>query len=77
MWVRKRVINILDLSNDYYQVEFSYEDDKKAALVDGAWLFYDHYLTIKKWGPNFQPDSDTIKEVTVWTQNVDGKNQLV
>lgn len=29
MWVRKGVISIIDLSNDYYLVAFSHEDDKK------------------------------------------------
>jgi hypothetical protein len=66
MWVRKGVINIIDLSNDYYLVAFSHEDDQYSALMDGPWFIYDHYLTVKEWSPNFHPASDTIKEVAVW-----------
>ncbi|GAU10508.1 hypothetical protein TSUD_420790 [Trifolium subterraneum] len=29
---------------------------------------YDHYLTVKEWSPNFQPESDTIEEVAVWVR---------
>ncbi|XP_058765607.1 uncharacterized protein LOC131639119 [Vicia villosa] len=68
MWVRKGVISIIDLSNDYYLVAFSHEDDKKAAMANGPWFIYDHYLTVKDWKPNFQPDCDTISEVAVWVR---------
>ncbi|CAJ2632298.1 unnamed protein product [Trifolium pratense] len=66
MWVRKGVISIIDLSNGYYLVAFSNEEDQYAALMDGPWFIYDHYLTVKEWSPNFHPASDTIKEVAVW-----------
>ncbi|PNX84577.1 hypothetical protein L195_g040639, partial [Trifolium pratense] len=68
MWVRKGVINIIDLSNDYYLVTFSHEDDQYAALMDGPWFIYDHYLTVKEWSPNFHPASDTIEKVAVWVR---------
>ncbi|XP_058725763.1 uncharacterized protein LOC131597062 [Vicia villosa] len=70
MWVRKGVISIIDLSNDYFLVAFSHEDDKKAAMANGPWFIYDHYLAVKDWKPNFQPDSDTIDEVAVWVRVV-------
>ncbi|XP_058786104.1 uncharacterized protein LOC131660794 [Vicia villosa] len=68
MWVRKGVISIIDLSNDYYLVAFSHEDDKKVAISKGPWFIYDHYLTVKDWRPNFQPDCDSIVEVAVWVR---------
>jgi hypothetical protein len=68
MWVRKGVISIIDLSNDYYLVAFTNEEDQAAALMDGPWFIYDHYLTVKEWSPNFHPASDTIKEVAVWVR---------
>ncbi|MCH84322.1 hypothetical protein A2U01_0005153, partial [Trifolium medium] len=68
MWVRKGVISIIDLSNDYYLVAFSHEEDQYAALMDGPWFIYDHYLTVKEWSPNFHPASDTIKKVAVWVR---------
>jgi hypothetical protein len=67
-WVRKRVITIIDLGNDYYLVAFSNAEDQYAALMDGPWFIYDHYLTVKEWSPNFHPTSDTISKVVVWVQ---------
>ncbi|GAU51239.1 hypothetical protein TSUD_129860 [Trifolium subterraneum] len=68
MWVRKGVISIIDLRNDYYLVAFSHEDDQYAMLMDGPWFIFYHYLTVQEWKPNFNPISDTIKEVAVWMQ---------
>lgn len=66
MWVKREVITIIDLSNDYYLVAFSHEDNKKAALANGLWFIYDHHLTVKDWSPNFQSGSDTITKYAVW-----------
>ncbi|KAK2425036.1 zinc ion binding / nucleic acid binding protein [Trifolium repens] len=68
MWVKKGIINIIDLGNDYYLVTFSHDLDHATALTNGPWFIYDHYLTVKEWSPNFHPQSDTIKKVAVWVR---------
>jgi hypothetical protein len=68
MWVKKGIINIIDLGNDYYLVTFSHDLDHDVALTNGPWFIYDHYLTVKEWSPNFHPQSDTIKKVAVWVR---------
>ncbi|CAK8572834.1 unnamed protein product [Lathyrus sativus] len=70
MWVRKGIINIIDLSNDYYIVAFTHEEDKHEALVDGSWFIYDHYLNVKHLSPDFHLKSDTIKNVSMWIRIV-------
>lgn len=66
LWVRKGIINIIDLSHDYYLVAFINEDNKKVTLPDGLWFIYDHYLTMKEWTLEFHPESDSIVNVDVW-----------
>ncbi|XP_058733249.1 uncharacterized protein At4g02000-like [Vicia villosa] len=68
MWVKKGIINIIDLTNDYYLVTFTHDQDHMMALMNGPWFIYDHYLTVKEWCPNFHPQSDTIKSVAVWVR---------
>lgn len=65
MWVKKGIISTIDLSNGYYLIDFSPEDDKRVAIESGHWFIYDHYLTIKDWCPNFQLKKDSIDEVSV------------
>ncbi|XP_058742315.1 uncharacterized protein LOC131614777 [Vicia villosa] len=66
MWVRKGIIRIVDLGHDYYLVCFTHEEDKNAAMSDGPWFVYDHYLTVKEWTPDFHPENDSIVNVAVW-----------
>ncbi|XP_058780632.1 uncharacterized protein LOC131654593 [Vicia villosa] len=66
MWVRKGIIRIIDLGYDYYLVCFTHDDDKNAAMMDGPWFIYDHYLTVKEWTPDFHPENDSIVNVAVW-----------
>ncbi|XP_058762592.1 uncharacterized protein LOC131635973 [Vicia villosa] len=66
MWVKKGIINIIDLGHEYYLVTFTHEDDKNEALLDGPWFIYDHYLTVKEWTPNFHLESEAIVNVAVW-----------
>lgn len=42
MWVRKGIINIIDLGYDFFLVTFSNLEDRDHALLDGPWLIYDH-----------------------------------
>lgn len=66
LWVRHGIINVIDLGNDYFLVDFSSSDDLNHALTEGPWLIYDHYLIVRKWCPNFHPESESIKNVAVW-----------
>lgn len=47
MWVRRGIINIIDLGNEYFLIAFSYDDDKNVALKDGLWFIYNLYLKMK------------------------------
>lgn len=47
LWARKRIINIVDLGQDFYLATFTSEDDQKFALLEGLWMTYDHYLTVR------------------------------
>lgn len=66
MWVGSGVINIIDLSNNYYLVIFSHHDDPNVTIMDEPWFINDHYLIVKERSLNFQSASDMIEKVAVW-----------
>ncbi|WJX44958.1 hypothetical protein P8452_31879 [Trifolium repens] len=68
MWVRKGVINIIDLSHDYFLVNFTSKEDQYRALTLGPWMIYDHYLSVSKWSPDFNPTTDRIEKMAVWVR---------
>lgn len=63
MWVRNGVINIVDLSNNYYFITFSNKEYQDHALLEGAWSICDRYLTVRECSPNFNMKTDVIQQV--------------
>lgn len=65
-WARAGSINIIDMPQDYYLVNFSDLSDYKRVLFEGPWLVADHYLLIQRWRPFFLENAEVIKKVAVW-----------
>lgn len=68
LWVSNGDISIIDLGNDFFLVTFTSEKDRDFALGQGPWLIYDHYLIVREWCPNFQPERASIDKVAVWVR---------
>lgn len=68
MWVKKGVIQIIDLGNEFFLVNFSNEDDYRFALTEGPWLIFDHYLTVRERCPNFYPSEASLEKAAVWVR---------
>ena len=64
-------MEIIDLSNDFYLVKFSAYSNQEFALTGGLWLIYDHYLKVRPWDPNFDPEDMEIEKVVVWVRIID------
>ncbi|KAJ8441405.1 hypothetical protein Cgig2_002364 [Carnegiea gigantea] len=65
-WSLKGDFTLIDLGHDYYIARFSNKGDYDYVLTQGPWLVRDNYLTIHKWVPNFVPDEEPIRHLTVW-----------
>lgn len=68
LWARKGIISIVDMANDFFLVKFSAEDDFNRALTKGPWLIFDHYLSVRKWFPTFDPSKTPINSVCAWVR---------
>jgi len=66
--VRRGVIQIVDLSHDFYLVTFTSLEDQCRALMEGPWMIYDHYLVVRAWSANFDPATATITKTAVWVR---------
>ncbi|XP_061348808.1 uncharacterized protein LOC133294178 [Gastrolobium bilobum] len=58
LWAIKGKINITDIGNDYYVVQFSEGDDLNFALNGGPWVVLGNYLALRKWQPAFRPHAE-------------------
>lgn len=68
LWARRGVLNIVYISQDYYLVTFTNEEDQQTALMEGLWLIYDHCLTVCEWSPSFYPTNDAVEQLVVWVR---------
>ncbi|MFQ6621647.1 hypothetical protein Gotur_002532 [Gossypium turneri] len=44
LWKPKKLIQLIDLENDYYKVKFQDEEDYSAALIGEPWIIFGQYL---------------------------------
>ncbi|KAJ4847160.1 hypothetical protein Tsubulata_045745 [Turnera subulata] len=66
LWSISGRIYVTDIGGDYFVVRFMSTEDYNHALRNGPWMVADHYLTIRKWVPNFDPKMERITRTMVW-----------
>lgn len=42
------MLSIVDLGNDHFIVSFPRDIGHDSALVEGPWMIYEHYLTVRE-----------------------------
>ncbi|KAI9119567.1 hypothetical protein K1719_009443 [Acacia pycnantha] len=68
IWERKCNIDVFDLENDFYLVNFQHNDDYMEALTGGPWVILDAYLNVARWRPEFCPKNEKIESVVAWVR---------
>ncbi|KAI9114369.1 hypothetical protein K1719_014597 [Acacia pycnantha] len=68
LWARKGEIDVFDLENEFYLVNFQQHEDYMEALIGGPWVVADAYLNVARWRPDFDPKKATIDSVVAWVR---------
>ncbi|KAI9080882.1 hypothetical protein K1719_037191 [Acacia pycnantha] len=68
IWERKGKIDVFDLENDFYLVNFQHMDDYMEALIEGPWVIIDASLSVGRWRPDFSPKRERIRSVVAWVR---------
>ncbi|KAI9114118.1 hypothetical protein K1719_014768 [Acacia pycnantha] len=68
LWARKGEIDVFDLENEFYLVNFQQHEDYMEALTGGPWVVADAYLNVARWRPDFDPKKATIDSVVAWVR---------
>ncbi|KAJ6901414.1 hypothetical protein NC651_019240 [Populus alba x Populus x berolinensis] len=61
LWRIQGGLSLVDLGNEFFLEKFSNAEDRDFALFEGPWMVADHYLTVRRWHPNFDPEEATIE----------------
>ncbi|KAI9117100.1 hypothetical protein K1719_012099 [Acacia pycnantha] len=63
LWAKKGDIDVFDMENEFYLINFQHNDDYMEALVGGPWVIADAYLNVSRWRPDFNPKNAKIDSV--------------
>ncbi|CAI8614723.1 unnamed protein product [Vicia faba] len=67
-WAKHGVLNIVDLGQKYYLVNFTNKEDQKIAITNGLWLSFYHYLSVRAWCSNLCHNRKAIVNLVVWVR---------
>ena len=66
IWKPRGPFQLTDLEEDCYLVKFKDDIDYQDALINGPWVIFGHYLSVKPWYPDFNPRLHKINEILAW-----------
>ncbi|CAL1383990.1 unnamed protein product [Linum trigynum] len=67
-WRPSGTMDVMDLNNSTFLVNFNNEHDYLHALTGGPWVILDHYLIVHQWSPNFRTSEKIHRSVVAWVQ---------
>ncbi|XP_074306192.1 uncharacterized protein LOC141641431 [Silene latifolia] len=65
-WSIKGNLKLTDLGCSYYASRVSSKQDYEHVITQEPWMIDGHYLTIRRWVPNFIPTEDKLQFLTAW-----------
>ncbi|CAN1848291.1 hypothetical protein LINPERHAP1_LOCUS38866 [Linum perenne] len=55
------------MSNSFFLVCFSNEEDYQWAAFEGPWKIFDYYITVARWTPEFNEEAP-IRKIMTWVR---------
>lgn len=68
LWNPTEQFPLIDLASDYYIVKFTKEENMNNVLNNGPWFVNGHFLSVKKWEPNFVAAKAKQTYAAVWVR---------
>nr|KYP39534.1 LINE-1 reverse transcriptase isogeny [Cajanus cajan] len=65
-WAKAGLVRMVDLSQEFYLVQFAAEEDYKHALFEGPWMIADHYIVVQRWRPFFTFTATQTRRIAAW-----------
>ncbi|XP_061336788.1 uncharacterized protein LOC133283879 [Gastrolobium bilobum] len=65
MWNLSGTHEFIDMENDYFLFRFADLNDYNFILEEGPWIVADHYVSVQRWRPLFDPYEDNLKKLDV------------
>lgn len=66
LWDLEGFFTPVDLGLGFYLIRFESRADYNKVYTGGPWIIQDHYLTVRKWQPQFKADMASAIKTAVW-----------
>lgn len=66
LWNLEGLFTPVDLGLGFYLIRFETKSDYHKVYTGGPWIIQDHYLTVRKWHPQFKADMASAIKTAVW-----------
>lgn len=66
LWDLEGFFTPVDLGLGFYLIRFESKADYNKVYTGGPWIIQDHYLTVRKWQPQFKADMAVAIKTAVW-----------
>ena len=66
LWKPSRKMECVNFGQDFFLIRFSVKEDYANVLKGGPWFIGGHYLSIRRWEPNFKASIANLSLVAVW-----------
>ncbi|KAI8014895.1 hypothetical protein LOK49_LG05G02349 [Camellia lanceoleosa] len=70
LWKPSGTCHGLDLGNHFFLIKFQEEANLTKVLSNGTWYIGNHFLSVRRWEPEFQPQTAVISSAIIWAHLV-------
>ncbi|KAG8384481.1 hypothetical protein BUALT_Bualt04G0122200 [Buddleja alternifolia] len=68
MWNLNGDYELMDLGHGCYMLKLDDRNKVEHILMEGPWMIFNHYVSVRKWFPEFCPSSDRVTTVASWVR---------
>lgn len=66
LWNPKGDFELIELGEGFFIAKFYLDEDLRYVLEEGPWVIFGHYLTVRRWRPDFRPSEAVIDSTAAW-----------
>ncbi|XP_020695549.1 uncharacterized protein LOC110109002 [Dendrobium catenatum] len=71
LWKMKGMMKLLSLSDGFFMLKFSAQEDYDMVLAGGVWFLLGKPFVLQKWVPNFKPVREEFSSIPIWFKIID------
>ncbi|KAL7225873.1 hypothetical protein ACSBR1_021097 [Camellia fascicularis] len=68
LWDLQGDFEAIDLDSGFFLIKFQMKEDCAYGYTRGPWIVLDHYLTVRKWQPDFKPAAAEEVKNALWVR---------